>query len=216
MAPADKGRAAPLRRGRCLARSRSDNVEALDDGEERPRERRLGRALAHLVPGDLLAQRPSDLEHLRIVGLLLLEGEQLGHHEVLERDHGQAHRHHLALLGTPEPLVADRPAARAEDEIDQDVAVPDLVQPVLRRAVGAQARPGEGGLGAFGVLRLEEEIHVVIGLGPAARPCREPAAEGEGDPLVAQDRGHLLERADEGAHRALGRHAAALPGPESP
>ena len=98
------------------------------------------------------------------------------------------------------------PPARAEDEVDEHLAVPDLVQPVLGRRVGLHARAGECIPRALGVLRLDEEVDVVVGLGAPARPRREPAAECERNALVPEDGCHPLQRGDEAGHRPFGGH----------
>ena len=146
----------------------------------------LGRSLAHLVPDDLLAQRARDLEHRRVVRLLLGQREQLRRQHVLHRRDRQPHRHHLALLRAVEQLVGHRAAGGREDQVDERVVVVRLQQPVLGRALGPHARVGQHLQRALGVLGLDEEVDVVIGDRAAARPDRKPAREREADLGVAE------------------------------
>src|SRR5579862_5587067 len=69
--------------------------EPLDEREERPREgRRLG-PRAHVLPVDLLPQRPRVAQELPEVRLLLGDREELRRHHVLEREDVDAKRRHL-------------------------------------------------------------------------------------------------------------------------
>ena len=114
-------------------------------------------------------------------GILLAHREQLRGEHVVERGHEQRLGRHLERGGPLEVRVADRPAGRVEDQVDEDVAVPGLQQPSLRRPLGPHARGLERFQRPLGVAFAEEEVDVVVGRWPAARPGREPAAEEERD-----------------------------------
>ena len=86
-------------------------------------------------------------------------------------------RAHLELGRTREVLVADGSARRVEDEVDEVVLLPRLVQPVLGWLLGAESCLAEHVERAVGVLFAEEEVDVVIGRRAAARPDRETATE---------------------------------------
>ena len=127
---------------------------------------------------------------------------QLGHEQV---DGPQdAHRD----CGTPRPpapldqrLVNDE-AGGLEDQVDEQRAVVGLEEPGLGRPVAAHPEPDHQRQRALGVHRPDEEVEVVVGLGPAVRPARDPAADHERDTGLAeglglrlQGREHLLDRA---------------------
>jgi hypothetical protein len=62
-------------------------------------------------------------------------------------------------------------------------------------------------LRALRVLRLHEEVDVVLGLRAAARPHREPAAERERNLGVAQRAGGLLQRVEDHLEVEVDGHA---------
>jgi hypothetical protein len=75
--------------------------------------------------------------------------------------------------------------------------VPRLVEPALRRSLGLPARVLERFERGVGVLELDEEVDVVLGLRAAARPRRKAAAKEERDPAFLEDAGaglHALEQ----------------------
>ena len=91
-------------------------------------------------------------------------------------------------------LVTDRATCRAEDQIDEYVAVPCLHEPALGRSLEAQTDVRERPLSALDVSLAEEEIDIVLGRRAAARPRRETAAEQERNLGVAEHRGTPLHR----------------------
>src|SRR4029079_5988528 len=109
------------------------------EGQERRAERRRRDALAQRIPVDLLAERAGELQNGPVVGLLLGHREKLGREDVLDRGDEQRLRDELDLLGALEVALVDRPARGAEDQVDQDVAVPRLEEPSLRRPLRAKA-----------------------------------------------------------------------------
>ena len=112
---------------------------------------------------------------------MLVERVELRVEHVLYRHHPEVHRGGVDELGAREQLVVDRQPGGLEDEVDQDVAVPDLQQPGLRRVLGAHAGADERLLRAAGVLRLDDHVEVVRGGRAAARPAREAPADQERD-----------------------------------
>ena len=157
----------------------------------------FGRPLADDVPVDLLPERARELEHAREVGLLLGQREELRRHHVVERSTVIVLRGDLQLLGAREVLVADRPARRAEDQVDQRSLVVGLQQPSLGRPLGLHAGLDERLERALGVLLADEEVDVVLGRRAAASPAGEAAAEQVRDAGVAQRRGRDLHRVDQ-------------------
>ena len=101
---------------------------------------------------------------------------------------------HLRLAGAFDERVVDGDARRVEDQVDEDALVPRLVEPALGRLLGTEARFGEHLQRALRVLRLDEEVEVVLGLRAAARPDRNAAAQDEGHAGLAQRRGGALQR----------------------
>ena len=82
--------------------------------------------------------------------------------------------------------------------------MPGLVEPALRRPLRLPARVLEGGEGGLGILGAQQEVDVVLGLGPASCPRGEPAAQHERDPVLLQDartRFHRLDQLVEGRFR---------------
>ena len=116
-----------------------DDPEPLDEREERGAERSALDLCAQRVPVDLLAERPRDLEHRPEVGLLLGQREKLRGEDVLDRRDRQRLRGDLERRRALEVLVAHGAAGGMEDQVDEDVAVPRLHEPALRRALEAQA-----------------------------------------------------------------------------
>lgn len=149
------------------------------------------------APVDLLAKRPGDLEHRSKIRLLLGQGEELGGEDVLDRRDGNGLGRNLEQGRALEMLVTDRATCRAEDQIDEYVAVPCLHEPALGRSLEAQTDVRERPLSALDVSLAEEEIDIVLGRRAAARPRRETAAEQERNLGVAEHRGTPLHRLDE-------------------
>ena len=72
--------------------------------------------------------------------------------------------------------------------------------------------------GILGVLLAKQEVHVVVGRRPAARPRREPAPEQHRDARRVECPGRLLHRLDQG-REGLGwrlAHAPGIPGAAAP
>ena len=128
---------------------------------------------------------------------MLAQGEQLRAHHVLDRHDVHGHGVDVELLGALEHPVVDRAAGRLEDDVDEDVAVPGLVEPLFGRILDPEARRFECLDGRFGVLRLDHKIEVVIALRPATGPGGQSAAEQERHVRFAQRCGGLLERLEE-------------------
>jgi hypothetical protein len=80
-----------------------------------------------------------------------------------------------------------------EDQVDEDLAVPGLQQPLLGRGLGAHPGLGERLLGALGVLALDHQVDVVARRRPAAGPAAEPAAEEVGNVPSLERRDRALE-----------------------
>src|SRR5436190_7911776 len=189
---------------------RLDDPELLDEREERLRVRRVLRSLAHLAPVDLLSQRPRDLHTRLVVERHLVEREQLHHDQVLGRLHEHRDRVDLELVRPLEVLVLNVPGRRGEDEVDEDVTVPSLVEPTLRWLLGTEARLLENGERVICVLLPEHEVDVVLGLRPSARRRPEPAAEHELDLRRAQRARRLLHALDEVAELDVLRHRPSM------
>jgi len=81
----------------------------------------------------LLAEGTRELEHARVVRLLLFECEQLLYEDVLECSHFHPHGVHLELFGALEDAVVDRATLGVEDQVDEDFVVVGLQEPALRR-----------------------------------------------------------------------------------
>ena len=124
-------------------------------------------------------------------------------------------RAHLELGGTREVLVSDGSAGRVEDEIDEVVFLPRLVEPVLGRLLDAESRLHEHVERTVGVLFAQEEVDVVIRRRAAARPDREAAAEHVVDARFAQRRAGSLHRRQQRVEvlwRSRRHDAAGYPG----
>src|SRR5512133_3151786 len=91
----------------------------------------MPRAAPDVVPVDPLPQRAGDLEDALVVDLVFAEREELRDHDVLERHDLHADGLNLELLGALEHVAVDRAAGRVEDEVDEEVPVPGLVEPVF-------------------------------------------------------------------------------------
>src|SRR5206468_2997344 len=100
--------------------------------------------------------------------------------------HAHLHRMHFRLAGAFDERVVDGDAGRVEDQVDEDALVPRLVEPTLGRLLGPEARFGEHLQRALRVLRLDEEVEVVLGLRAAPRPDRNAAAQDEGHAGLAR------------------------------
>jgi hypothetical protein len=124
---------------------------------------------------------------------VLVERHQLGDQDVVQVHDVDVHRHHAEPLPAGEHLVIDQHPRRFEDQVDQDLAVPGLQQPLLGRGLGPHPRLGENILRALGVLALEHQVDVVARWWPAARPAAEPAAQQVGDARALECRDRPLE-----------------------
>src|SRR5438552_5597684 len=171
-----------------------DDVELVEEAKERPRERRRCGARAHCVPIDLFAQRPCVHEQRGVVEVVLGEREELADDQVVDRHDEHAYRRDAHLVTAREELVVDGGAVRREQQVDEDVAVPGLCQPALRRPFGAHAGRGEGVEGGVDVALTDEEVDVVFGRRAPACPRGEPPAQRELDAGVAQCGRTVLER----------------------
>ena len=100
-------------------------------------------------------------------------------------------------LGPVEVALVDLAAGRAEDQVDQRLAVPGLQQPVLGRPFRLHPRGVERRQRALGVLLADEEVDVVLGRRPAASPGGEPAAEDVRHLGVAQRSRGALHRVEQ-------------------
>ena len=109
----------------------------------------------------------------------------------------RALRAHLELGRAREVLVADGAARWVKDEIDEVLVFPRLVEPVLGRPLGAEARRSQNLEGAVGVLFAQEEVDVVIRRRAAARPDREAAAEHVVDARLAERGAGSLHRREQ-------------------
>ena len=94
-------------------------------------------------------------------------------------------------------LVANLPAGRVEDQVDEVVPVPRLVEPILGRPLPTKPGVDEDVECAFGVRLADVEVDVVVGRRAAPRLDREPAAEHELDLGLAQHRAGALHRAEQ-------------------
>jgi hypothetical protein len=115
-----------------------EDAELLGQVEEGAGIGRAARPLPDAVPDDLLAERAGDFENVLVVDLVLPHAEQLRHHHVLEGHDVHRHGVDVELIGTLEHLVVDRAARRLEDDVDEHVAVPGLVEPLLGRLLDAE------------------------------------------------------------------------------
>jgi hypothetical protein len=79
----------------------------------------------------------------RVVERVLVERPQHRHEHVLERHHRRRDRHDRNRVGACDHIVGEIHAGGAEDHVDHHVAVPGLVEPLLRRMPGSQAGAGE-------------------------------------------------------------------------
>ena len=86
------------------------------------------------------------------------------------------------------------PPAGRKYQVDQDVAVEGLEEPVLGDRLGSHARGDQRLEGSLGVSGPDEDIHVVIRWRAAACPDREPASDQELHVGLAQRRGDTLHR----------------------
>ncbi len=186
-----------------------DDLEALGDHEERAAEGRALGALAHVVEVDLLPERARDLEAASVVDRVLGHRHQLRDEQILCAQHAHRHRLDLALLAAPDQLVVDVEAGGAEDQVDEHVPVPRLVEPLLRRRLRAQPRVRQCLERAVGVRRLDQEIEVVVGRRAAAYPGGDPARDQIGNAGVAQRGSRLLQGRDHAVEGVVsGGHAS--------
>ena len=96
--------------------------------------------LSDVRPVDLLAQRTRDLEDRAVVRLLLRDREELRHEHVVDRGDENRQRADFDLGRAREVRVVDLSAGGPEDQVDEvALVVPGLVQPVLGRALAAEA-----------------------------------------------------------------------------
>jgi hypothetical protein len=170
-----------------------DDLQPLDHDEEGAGEGRRGGGGADVRPVDALAQRPGDRDQALEPQVVLRDRHQLGDEHVLEGHDAHRHRQHGQLLAARDHVVVDRQALGPEDEVDEHVAVPGLDEPLLGRVLRAHARVHEGLQRPVGVLGLDHQVQVVAGLGPAAGPAGQAAAQQEGDVRLAQGGGGALE-----------------------
>ena len=99
-----------------------------------------------------------------------------------------AQRHHLGDRRALDRLVGDRPARRAEDQVDERaVLVPRLVEPALRRALGRQPAASNAASAASASSGLTRKSTSCSLFGPPRAQADEPAAEHERDLGVLQD-----------------------------
>jgi hypothetical protein len=133
-------------------RAAAREPEALGQREERGGVGRGGRALAQAVPRDLLAQGAGDLDERLVVQRVLVERQELRGQHVLERHDADGHGEDLHLVAALDDLVGDGSCRGTVDEVDHDVAVPRLDEPLLRRALRAEALLVERGERAVDVL----------------------------------------------------------------
>jgi hypothetical protein len=106
-----------------------------------------------------------------------------------------AHVHpaYAQLLSALEHLLGDPHTGGLEDQVDQDLAVPGLEEPLLGRLFGAHPRTRERLQRPLGLAPLHHQVDVVARRGAAAGPAAEAAAEQVGDVLRFQGRDRALE-----------------------
>ena len=112
-----------------------------------------------------------------------------------------AHGVDLEFLGALEHRVVHAQPARLEDQVDEHAVVVGLDEPVLGRPLGLHAGLLEGLEARFPVLGPDEEVDVVVGLGPSARPTGEAAAEEERHMRALQRARGLAQRLEDAVER---------------
>ena len=145
----------------------------------------------------MLAKAAGVLEYRAVVEVVLGEGEQLRHHQIVDPEDRHRHRMDVENLRSREQVVVHAQASRPEDEVDEHVTVPCLVQPAFRGNLRAHARRGARVQGALRIVFMDHEVDVVLRRRAAARPCRDTAANGEPDVGLAQRGGSPPERVEE-------------------
>jgi hypothetical protein len=105
-----------------------------------------------------------------------------------------SNRQHSKAIASGDDIVVHLDALGVVDDVDEHVAVPCLVEPLLRWVLRAHAGADQRLERALGVLRLDHEVEVVRGLRPSARPAGQAAAEEERHAGIAQGLRGLLER----------------------
>jgi hypothetical protein len=104
---------------------------------------------------------------------------------------------HFQVLGPFEDPVVNRAVVWVEDQVDQHAIVVRLEQPAFGRPLDAHSGLAQRLLRALRVLGLDQEVHVVLGLRPAARPRGQSAAEDEGNARFVQHAAGALHGVEE-------------------
>ena len=105
----------------------------------------------------------------------------------------------LDHFGAREQLVGDRAGCRLEDHVDRGaLRVERLVEPPLGRLVDVEADGAERPQRAVGVLGLDEEVDVVVGVGAAVGVDRDAPGERKRDFRVPQGARGLAHGGEEG------------------
>ena len=101
---------------------------------------------------------------------MLVEGLQLGNHDVLEAHHKHWDRIDLELDRAFEHRVVDGLARGPEDQVDQDTVVPGLVEPAFGGLLGPHAELLQRFQRALGVFGLDHQVEVVLSGRSTPRP----------------------------------------------
>jgi hypothetical protein len=113
---------------------------------------------------------------------VLGEREQLGNEDILEVHHRHRYRRDREPLGGLDALRGHLHPLGFEDEIDEDLVVPCLEQPLLGRVLATHPGFDQSSLGAPRVLGQDHQIDVVLRPRSATRPDGDAATDHERHP----------------------------------
>ena len=118
----------------------------------------------HAIPVERLGARAQDVRDVGAVVALALHHERLLPEQLFDRRDLHRHAEDVGFERVREPHVVDAAdaVARAEDEVDDVVALLGLGEPVRERDLGVIARPARNASSAgIEVVLLEEEVEVL-------------------------------------------------------
>ena len=164
-----------------------------------------------LAPVDLFPESAGRPEQSLVVHALLGLGQEPADDDVLGPRHRHGHGIDIDIVATSEEVVVDGDAGRVEDEVDDHIAVDRLHQPALGRATGLEPDVTESSQGPVDVIRLHQQVDVVVRDGRAARPEAQAACQRVGNVPVAEGGGRTLQDREHGLDpfvRLRGRHGS--------
>ena len=133
-----------------------------------------------------------------MAGDVLVVDDGLDDDQVLGGDQAHGLALENAFAGTGEHLVVEEDAAGGpEDDVDHDVVLEGLEQPVGIGLLGGEAGPGQRLQHPVGVLGTDEEVDVVGPPGPAHGGRADPAHEQVVDLLGIQGGAGVTQDGDE-------------------